>query len=505
MPDSILNLVNFVRGCEPRKQNWDLYTPVVQEIAVNRAHGLPATFLLQYDALVRPDFRELFLRERDDSMELGLWLEMNRPLTEAAGIAWRGRPGYDWDWYVNPGFLPAYTPQQREALIDEAFRLFRETFGHYPRVAGAWVMDAYSMDYMSQRYGMDAFCICREQYAVDAYTLWGGYYNGGYYPSRNNMLCPAQRPGAQIPVPVFRMLGIDPIYGYDEARHHPRLDGCYTMEPYWPCGHDREVMEWYFRCYFGHSLLAGGHATTGQENSFGWPGIGPGYRLQAELAQKYRRAGLLRVETLGQTGAAFRRRYACTPSSVLAALEDWSGNDLQSVWYSCAGYRANLFRDGGTLLFRDIQRFDDRLEETYLHTPCEGWQAAWGNLPLVDNRLWSSSETEAALGICEPVAAIAALRESGRVLEATIRFRDGHVGSIFFDESGITLRDCGRVRWRFGRGDVLGETSPGRQEFSHGGFGYSADIRGRLHRQGSTLEIEPQGGEISVRFPDAAG
>ena len=79
--------MNFVRGCEPRKQNWDLYTPVEQEQAVNRAHGLPATFLLQYDALIRPDFQELFLRERDETMELGLWLEMNRPLTEAVGIA----------------------------------------------------------------------------------------------------------------------------------------------------------------------------------------------------------------------------------------------------------------------------------------------------------------------------------------------------------------------------------------------------------------------------------
>ena len=33
---------------------------------------------------------------------------------------------------------------------------------------------------------------CREQYAVDAYTFWGGYSSGGYYPSKNRMLCADQ-------------------------------------------------------------------------------------------------------------------------------------------------------------------------------------------------------------------------------------------------------------------------------------------------------------------------
>ena len=179
MSEAIMNLVNFVRGCEPRRPK-DLYTPVEQEIAINREKGLKSTFLLQYDALIRPDFQELFRRQSGPDTELGLWFEMNRPLTEAVGIEWRGRPGFDWDWYVNPGFLPAYTPAQREILIDEAFRKFHEIFGYYPRVAGSWILDAHSMAYMSDRYDMDAFCICREQYAVDAYTLWGGYYSGGY-------------------------------------------------------------------------------------------------------------------------------------------------------------------------------------------------------------------------------------------------------------------------------------------------------------------------------------
>lgn len=216
------------------------------------------------------------------------------------------------------------------------------------------------MQYMSEKYHMDAFCICREQLAVDAYTLWGGYYSGGYYPSKNNMLCPAQNDENRIATPVFRMLGIDPIYGYDEnkdSENHPRLNGCFTMEPYWDCGKDREVMEWYFREYYENPSLAGSHATTGQENSFGWEGIADGYRLQLELAQKWMSEGKLTVETLGETGRRFRKAFRDTPPAALSALTDWSGNGIRSVWFSCRYWRGNLFLRDGVLFFRDLVRF----------------------------------------------------------------------------------------------------------------------------------------------------
>ena len=119
MNKRVMNLVNFVRGCEPRYPK-DLYTPVVKQMEVNAQYGFDNTFLLQYDAMQREDFRALFLEKRDEKMELGIWLEMCRELTEKVGIPWRGRPGYDWDWYVDPGFLMAYEPKEREALIDHS-------------------------------------------------------------------------------------------------------------------------------------------------------------------------------------------------------------------------------------------------------------------------------------------------------------------------------------------------------------------------------------------------
>ena len=39
MAKNVMNLVNFVRGCEPRRPK-DLYTPVREEIRINRENGL---------------------------------------------------------------------------------------------------------------------------------------------------------------------------------------------------------------------------------------------------------------------------------------------------------------------------------------------------------------------------------------------------------------------------------------------------------------------------------
>ena len=137
---NLITIMNFVRGVEPRDPKLDLLEPIVHQIALNKKYGFDNTFLLQYDALIDPKFRDVFLAERDEHMEIGIWFEVVRPLVEKVGIKWRGRPGYDWDWYVDPGFLPAYTHDEKTAMIDEFMEKFRETFGEYPKsVRGCWI------------------------------------------------------------------------------------------------------------------------------------------------------------------------------------------------------------------------------------------------------------------------------------------------------------------------------------------------------------------------------
>ena len=505
MEKHVVNLVNFVRGCEPRHENFDLYTPVVEEIKVNKQYGFKSTFLLQYDALIRDEYQKLFLAERDENMELGLWFEMGRPLTEAVGIEWRGRPGYDWDWYVNPGFLMAYTPLQRELIIDEAFRKFKEVFGEYPKVAGSWLLDSHSMAYMSEKYDMKAFCICREQFAVDAYTLWGGYYNGGYFASKNNALCPAQSDLTKIKTPVFRMLGIDPIYGYDEYKRQPNKGGCFTLEPGWPCGTDKTVSEWYFNEYFKNPCGAYAHVTTGQENSFGWFQLGTGYCVQAEIMDRMSKAGELAVETLGESGEKFAAAYAETPATALSAFTDWSDHGFQSIWFCCKNYRANLFREpDGKLFFRDINKFDDRYAERYLATPCTAWDARYDNLPVVDNRIWTTeAEGESALTFTRAIEAMqpADLCENADgTMTLTVHFVDGTTGKIHLLEEGIGFESCGALDYTTGKpeGDLC--VCDNTLYFVHNHYAYEVPVKAEMSEIKGGYRLNPSDGTVALKL-----
>ena len=495
----IMNIVNFVRGIEPRWE-MDLYTPAAEQIKYNKKYSIPNTFLLQYDAMCRQDFRDLFLGERDEHMELGVWFENCRELIETVGLTWRGRPGYDWDWYVNVGFLEGYTPEQRESIIDEVFRLFREIFGEYPQVVGSWLMDAHSMDYMCKKYDIKAFCICREQYAVDAYTLWGGYSSGGYYPSKNNMLCPAQTEENKIPAPVFRMLMADPIYNYDGKK----IDDCdvWTLEPAWTSGQDPKVADWYFETYYQTPCLTHAQATTGQENSFGWDLFGEGYCMQIDKLVALQQQGIVSLQKLGDTGTWYQKKFPMSSATAQVAEQDWLHNGLKAVWYNCKNYRAGLILEDGKLWLRDLIKFDDRYQERYLNQPCEGWLATYDNLPIVESKLWSRKNDVCAMTLQKEVANIHSTEQLDTTLCVKVSFADGREGSILFAEEGVCFENCGDLLYQWG---IPGEETKltfadGKLCGCHNGFAYEVGIDAQITNQSNGALLKTRNNVINLQM-----
>ena len=368
----IVNIVNFIRGIEPRRE-LDLVEPVREEIYLNKKYGFDNTFLIQYDAMCSEEITGLLKKEQDEHMELGIWLELARELVESIGVKWEGR--WDWDWHVNPGFLIAYTKEEKMKLIDRIMGKFFSVFGCYPRSAGSFILDSDSVKYLKEKYRIEAVCICREQWGTDGYTLWGGYYNGPYYPCEDHILHPAQSVDKQISVPVFRMLGPDPIYCYSE-KIEERCGGpgyeLYTLEPSYPCGADKEWIKWYFKNFTEREDMGYSYTQTGQENSFGWEMISKGLPMQMEYLDELQRAGKIRIEKLCDSGRAFSLSYPVTPLTVYSALDDWAENGRQSVWCSCRGYRVNVYCDGRNVLIRDIHLFDEACRDPYLDWPCRG-------------------------------------------------------------------------------------------------------------------------------------
>lgn len=188
----IVNVINFIRQTEPRIDaitDEVLYRTVVEQVKLLNRYGIKGTYLLQYDALISPSYQELLKKETLPGTEIGGWWEITQPHVEAAGLKWRGR--YPWDWHADVGFATGYTPEEREKLVDVYMAKFKEIFGKYPSAIGSWFIDAHTLAYMYDKYHIEASCNCRDQIGTDGYTLWGGYWQGGYYPSRKNAYMPA--------------------------------------------------------------------------------------------------------------------------------------------------------------------------------------------------------------------------------------------------------------------------------------------------------------------------
>ena len=393
---NIANIINFARGCEPRAGDDSFLLPTLQaELELCKQYGFRSTVLLQYDALVKPEYPALVKSGCD--VEIGLWLEVVQPLAEAAGLSWRGR--YPWDWDIRVNFLSAYTPEEREKMIDAAFGTFKEIFGCYPKVAGCWSVDAYSLQYIEKTYGLSAFCICKEQYGTDGITVWGGPYTGGYYPSTKNAIIPAREQKNQIGIPLFRMLGPDIFDQYDLGLGAPeeRQAVC-SLEPvYAEGGGDPKWVDWFLRETYNGKALSLAYAQFGQENSFGWADISRGLPMQfAKLKQKVD-AGEITLETLGETGERFKRAFALTPPNSSIADADAENTGRKTAWYASRFYRLNILFEQNRAWIRDFQLYTDAYAEPHLHQKNTDTRCGTFALPVTDGFRFSANGVRAGI------------------------------------------------------------------------------------------------------------
>lgn len=395
----IINIVNFIRQTDYRVEDSDrkLYETVCRQVELVNRYDLPATFLLEYDALINPLYQKLLKTKLRNGAEIGAWWELTQPHIEAAGLKWRGE--HPWVSHANIAFSTGYTKEERERLVDVYMRKFKDVFGTYPKSVGSWYIDAHTLAYMHDRYGIEASCNCKDQIGTDGYTLWGGYWNQAYYPSRLNAYMPAQTGAGQIPVPVFRMLGSDPIYQYDDGLGNER-QGVISLEPvYKHAGMNRKWVDYFFDALTDGPCLAFGYAQAGQENSFTWDNMREGLEMQMPLIDSLRRAGKVRVETLGESGRWFRKRFPLTPATAVTTVSDVRGEGNKTVWYDSRYYRANLLWEKGRFRFRDIHLFDERFKSEYLDTPGTGDRFLFYTMPFVDGFMWSKGGDRAGLSL----------------------------------------------------------------------------------------------------------
>ena len=405
-----INIMNFIRAEEPREK-MDLFLPVKEQMASIREHGLPATWLLQYDAIVEGPFAEFLKAEMPVDHEVGIWFEINRKICDDAGIAWRGRPDWEWDYHVPVAYAIGYTPDERRKLADTAMATFRRVLGRDAKTVASWNLDAVSIAHLSDIYGIDAFGNCRDQLATDGFTIWGAPI-AGYYPSRQNAWSPAVSEKNQISTPMFRLLGQDPVYYYDNQLGYPD-----TMEPAWRSGQSAAFVDRFLNMIAGGPSGSFAYAQLGQENSFGWPQMREAYPMQMSALAQVRREGALTVETMGETGRRFKRPFRSTPAQAQVMLSDPFGNqDLpqRTVWYQSKYYRANLHFRNDQFYLRDLHVYDDRYPQPYFDDVARQHGIEQRMLAVLDGYHWSEDEVHAGRGGIRAMGSFVTAGEDGK-------------------------------------------------------------------------------------------
>ena len=527
----VVNILNFLRWCEPRaleidqitkfavtegyiteeerianldneKWRFDRTVDVLFETAkkqfnmVNRL-DLPNTFLMQYDTLLDERYVSLF-RTRNEKTEVGLWFEVVKGLTDACGLEYNSKEGWAWDWHVCPGFLMGYTPSERERLIDEAMEKFRECFGEYPKSVGSWLLDAHSVNYMADKYGIGAFCICRDQVSTDAYTLIGGYFNQGYFPSRKNPFTPATTPENRVNAPIFRMLGPDPIHNYD-MRKYSSPDASmhvYTMEAAGPTGKYPEVTDWYYRSYFANEDLGFSYTQIGQENSFCMYDLVTPTVMMAERAKLFKDVEFM---SLGQTGDAFKTLFGGkTPATAVCALDNWDTEDCQSVYYDCENYVANIFRHKEKIFIRALYLFDENAEDYYLKETCKTFEGIYENQPVVDTIYKLGEDTPDRDWFLDFNGSEYSVRKTSEN-ELEVFWGDK---SVIFRENSIELKN---IEISFVIGEAKAKTAVntacGRVEYSYRGRSYAVNVlEGKITENDGKYTISSDSGKILLGF-----
>ena len=501
-PMKTVNIMNFARQCEPRDTEVDrvLFQTTEKQLELVNELNLPNTFLLQYDTLCDERYVKLFKEKASDLTETGLWYEIVEPLTSACGLPYESANGWKWDWHIKPGFSMAYLPETRDILIDEAMRKFKEVFGKYPAVVGSWLIDTRTACRLADKYHVECLCICRDQTNTDAYSLVGGYFNGAYYPSRKNIFTPAQTPENTLDVPVLRLLGPSPIHNYDNKKYISKENAekdviFWTLEPVWFSGKSAAFDSTMLDYFFGDEVLNFGYAQIGQENSFGGSDIISPLRRQIKTLQQ---KGDVRFETMSETSQNFRRRFKnSTPPTVTVALKNWDKSDLQSVYFQCKNYVANLFRDEKRVFLRAFYLFDENVQEHYSKETCDSFYALYENLPLVDTVVWAEDIRE-KIGLTLDSNGSAFSFET--LSDSSVRVSWNNK-AVIFTEEGLRTERIGEMTY-----DLMNKTAEIKAEghtvdYNYKGAQYALETNGSVTFENNILTIR---GEDLVLTPKRA-
>ncbi len=336
---------------------------------------LAATWLFRYDALF-DDQIYTSARLFPSNQQRGLFLEITPQLATDAQVPYRTGGGWS---DSNRVYISGYSLEQRKRLIDTAVSRFLRILGHYPRVVAAWHIDAWSANYLSRSYGINSIIICADQYATDQYQLWGGWWGVPYYPSKNNILIPAQTVDYKLPLVVSQWAARDPLKGYGggvQASTYSVQVNDYLL-------HNLGVnyFEQLLNIYTQNANNQFGYLLIGIENDYDWEQYQQEISDQLAIVGQYQTENKLKTITMDEFSHWYQQSFPnLSPPHkitnegyhlglpIAGQVTNSTSQNNTVTWEMTPQYRLGYLINQQQITVFDYRIYDQRFSEPYLET-----------------------------------------------------------------------------------------------------------------------------------------
>jgi len=213
---------------------------------------------------------------------------------------------------------------------------------------------------MEKKYGVTAALICADQLLTDDYQIWGSWWGVPYYPSRYNVLLPAQTEKNKLDLVIFQWAARDPVNGYGGGGFESSFS--VQVNDYMAHGLDVSYFEQLVEVYTGKNNNHFGQLTVGLENDYNWRKYEQGYKEQIGMISKRD----LSVLTMKDFAAWYRLRFPGLSLDHKIEALDPLETDKKAIWLMSTNGRVGLLKEEGGTVIRDWRLYHERWAEPYL-------------------------------------------------------------------------------------------------------------------------------------------
>lgn len=336
-PISIAGENSFVTVVNPVRISYytkDIKNNLEVQYDVISKSKFVATWLFTYDALVKEGVLEVASKMEDQ--EFGLFLEVTPAVAEAAGVEYHETGSWH---FANAIFLSGYTQDERKLLIDKLYDTFKGKFGYYPVSVGSWWSDSFSLNYIKEKYGLEANLTVSDQFSTDNYQVWGQYWSVPFYPSKYYTGIPASVLSVKLDVVNFQWAPRDPINGYKNS--------LYSTQDYFVLKEKKNIsyFEKLIRLYLGKSSNQFGQVTVGLESDLAPESYTGEFAKQMEIITKMKDRGNVAVLTMKDFSKWYKNTFPNLSPEHKVETEDLLGENKKVMWYQSPNFRVGILID----------------------------------------------------------------------------------------------------------------------------------------------------------------